>query len=46
MHERPEDLAALQAVIDDSYAHANAHLVAIHEPERRLDAAGDRKSVV
>ena len=40
MHERPEDLAAMQAVIDDSYAQANAHLLAIHEPERRLDAAG------
>lgn len=39
MHERPEDLAALQAVIDESYAHAGAHLQAIHEPERRLDAA-------
>src|SRR4051812_13327471 len=40
MHERPDDLAALQAVIDDSYAHASAHLLQVHAPERRLDAAG------
>src|SRR5262245_57562938 len=39
MHERPEDLVELQAVIDDSYAHATAHLLQIHDPERRLDAA-------
>ena len=39
MHERPEDLAAIQAVIDESYAHAGPHLQAVHEPERRLDAA-------
>ena len=39
MHERPEDLEAMQAVIDASYAHATAHLLGIHEPERRLDAA-------
>jgi hypothetical protein len=39
MHERPEDLATLQALIDDSYANAGAHLLGIHEPERRLDAA-------
>jgi hypothetical protein len=39
MHERPEDLVDLQAVIDASYAQAGAHLAAIHEPERRLDAA-------
>jgi nitroimidazol reductase NimA-like FMN-containing flavoprotein (pyridoxamine 5'-phosphate oxidase superfamily) len=39
MHETPDDLAALQAVIDESYEHAGAHLRAIHEPERRLDAA-------
>ncbi len=39
MHERPEDLAELQAVIDASYAQAGAHLAAIHEPGRRLDAA-------
>ncbi len=39
MHERPEDLAALQAVLDESYANATSHLLAVHEPERRLDAA-------
>lgn len=39
MLERPEDLATLQAVIDDSYANAGPHLLQIHEPERRLDAA-------
>jgi hypothetical protein len=38
MHERPEDLAALQTLIDDSYAHANPHLLGIHEPARRLSA--------
>ena len=40
MHETPDDLAALQDVIDRSYAAANEHLLAIHSPERRLDAAG------
>lgn len=40
MNERPEDLAALQAVIDESYANAGQHLLGIHEPARRLDAAG------
>lgn len=39
MHERPEDLAAMQEVIDDSYASATSHLLGIHAPERRLDAA-------
>ncbi|MCU1388327.1 MAG: hypothetical protein JWL72_1665 [Ilumatobacteraceae bacterium] len=39
MHERPEDLRAMQAVIDASYADATPHLLGIHEPERRLDAA-------
>jgi hypothetical protein len=39
VHERAEDLIELQAVIDASYARAGAHLAAIHEPERRLDAA-------
>ena len=38
MHERPEDIAALQAVIDASYAAAGRHLAEIHAPERRLDA--------
>jgi nitroimidazol reductase NimA-like FMN-containing flavoprotein (pyridoxamine 5'-phosphate oxidase superfamily) len=39
MHERPEDLVALQAVIDDSYTSATPHLLEVHGPERRLDAA-------
>jgi uncharacterized pyridoxamine 5'-phosphate oxidase family protein len=40
MHETPEDIAALQAVIDASYAGAGEHLLRIHDAERRLDAAG------
>jgi hypothetical protein len=38
MHETREDLAALQALIDRSYASAGAHLQRIHTPERRLTA--------
>jgi nitroimidazol reductase NimA-like FMN-containing flavoprotein (pyridoxamine 5'-phosphate oxidase superfamily) len=38
MHETAEDLKALQALIDRSYAAAGPHLLAIHEPERRLSA--------
>ena len=38
MHERPQDIAALQDVIDRSYAAAGPHLLAIHTPERRLSA--------
>jgi hypothetical protein len=38
MHETAGDLAALQALIDRSYAAAGPHLLAIHEPERRLSA--------
>lgn len=38
MHETAGDLTALQAVIDASYASAGPHLLAIHEPERRLSA--------
>ena len=38
MHETAEDLRALQALIDASYAAAGPHLLAIHEPERRLSA--------
>ena len=40
MHETAEDLDALQALIDRSYAAAGTHLQRIHTPERRLDAAG------
>ena len=38
MHETPEDLAALQEIIDRSYAHAGPHLLRISTPERRLNA--------
>jgi hypothetical protein len=40
MHETPEDIAALQSVLDESYAGAGEHLRGIHTAERRLDAAG------
>jgi hypothetical protein len=36
MNEQPDDLAALQDLIDRSYAAAGPHLLAIHTPERRL----------
>ena len=39
MHETPADIAALQALLDRSYAAAGPHLLRIHTPERRLDAA-------
>lgn len=38
MHETPEDLARLQAVLDASQAAAGAHLRDIITPERRLTA--------
>jgi nitroimidazol reductase NimA-like FMN-containing flavoprotein (pyridoxamine 5'-phosphate oxidase superfamily) len=38
VHETPEDLAALQALLDRSFASAGAHLLRIITPERRLDA--------
>jgi hypothetical protein len=38
MHETPDDIAALQALIDRSYASGGAHLLRIHDPERRLSA--------
>jgi nitroimidazol reductase NimA-like FMN-containing flavoprotein (pyridoxamine 5'-phosphate oxidase superfamily) len=38
VHETPEDLAALQEVLDRSYAAAGPHLLRIHTPERRLTA--------
>lgn len=38
MHETPDDLTALQGLIDASYATAGPHLLSIHEPERRLSA--------
>lgn len=39
MHETEDDLRALQIVIDESYRHAGPHLLAVHEPGRRLDAS-------
>lgn len=38
MHETPEDLTALQELIDRSYASAGRHLLSIHDPARRLTA--------
>ncbi|HYC81599.1 MAG TPA: pyridoxamine 5'-phosphate oxidase family protein [Solirubrobacterales bacterium] len=40
MRETEADLARLQEVLDASYAQAGPHLLRIHTPERRLDAAG------
>ena len=39
MHESPADIEALQDLIDRSYASAGPHLLRIHTPERRLNAA-------
>lgn len=39
MHERPDDLDALQRTIDASYRNAGAHLSEIHTTERRLEAS-------
>ena len=39
MRETAVDLARLQEVLDASYASAGPHLLSIHTPERRLDAA-------
>lgn len=38
MHESPADVAALQDLLDRSYAAAGTHLLRIHSPERRLGA--------
>lgn len=38
MHERPEDLADLQRIIDASFTSAGAHLLEVAAPDRRLDA--------
>lgn len=38
MHETTADIAALQELLDRSYANAGAHLLRIHTPERRLSA--------
>jgi Pyridoxamine 5'-phosphate oxidase len=39
VHESDEDLAALQDLLDRSYAAGGKHLLRIHTPERRLTAA-------
>ncbi len=39
MRETEAELARLQELIDASYAQAGPHLLRIHDPERRLDAA-------
>jgi nitroimidazol reductase NimA-like FMN-containing flavoprotein (pyridoxamine 5'-phosphate oxidase superfamily) len=38
VHETPADLAAMQELLDRSYAQAGPHLRRITTPERRLDA--------
>jgi nitroimidazol reductase NimA-like FMN-containing flavoprotein (pyridoxamine 5'-phosphate oxidase superfamily) len=38
MHETPADLAALDELLDRSYASAGPHLLRIHTPERRMTA--------
>jgi Pyridoxamine 5'-phosphate oxidase len=38
VHETPADIAALQDLLDRSYAAAGTHLLRIHTPERRLSA--------
>jgi uncharacterized pyridoxamine 5'-phosphate oxidase family protein len=40
VHESRDDLAALQALLDRSYASGGQHLLRIHTPDRRLDAEG------
>jgi len=39
VHENEDDLLALQALLDRSYAVAGPHLLRIHDPARRLGAA-------
>jgi nitroimidazol reductase NimA-like FMN-containing flavoprotein (pyridoxamine 5'-phosphate oxidase superfamily) len=39
VHESPSDLEALQELLDRSYAMAGSHLLRIHDPPRRLNAA-------
>jgi Pyridoxamine 5'-phosphate oxidase len=38
VHEQPEDIVALQRLLDSSYTRAGAHTLSIHTPERRLRA--------
>jgi uncharacterized pyridoxamine 5'-phosphate oxidase family protein len=39
VHETPADLAALQRLLDTSYARIGAHMRTIHTPERRVAAS-------
>lgn len=39
MRETPEDIRRLQALLDESYARAGAHLASIHTPGGRITAA-------
>src|SRR6476646_7539924 len=39
MHETAADLAALQPLLDASYARIGAHMRSIHTPERRVAAS-------
>lgn len=39
MHENPEDIARVQALLDRSYEAAGTHLRSIHTQQRRLSAA-------
>jgi nitroimidazol reductase NimA-like FMN-containing flavoprotein (pyridoxamine 5'-phosphate oxidase superfamily) len=38
MHETPDDIARMQALLDRSYGAAGRHLTGIHTPERRMTA--------
>ena len=38
MHETPDEIAGLQRLLDDSYAGAGEHLLAIHTPNWRVGA--------
>jgi nitroimidazol reductase NimA-like FMN-containing flavoprotein (pyridoxamine 5'-phosphate oxidase superfamily) len=38
MYETPQEITALQELLDRSYASAGTHLLSIHTPERRLSA--------
>ena len=38
MNETPDDVVALQRLLDQSYARAGEHLLSIHTPDRRLTA--------
>jgi|SRR5947209_6132237 len=38
MHETPDDIARVQALLERSYAAAGRHLLDIHTPERRMTA--------